>query len=200
MRRISLVLLLLPGLMPAQVVTDPLYYPNLHARFNAYIFRTYTDPQRMAWLLVDSARDHWSQAPLEWDRSAQSYGYRVASGWGRRIVRNTAQFGFEALLNEDTRYRPCPSHEFRKRIYYAVSRSVIAWHPDGSIGPAYGRIAAGVVGAAASSTWHPQSIGAGALLGGVADSALDRAGNNLLAEFTPDLKNFGKATWNWIKK
>src|SRR3989442_9769477 len=75
---------------------DPLYYPTLRNRFNAYAFRTYTDPQRLAWLLVDSANDHWLQAPKQWDRSAGSYGYRVASGWGRRIVRNTAQFGFEA--------------------------------------------------------------------------------------------------------
>jgi hypothetical protein len=60
----------------------------------------------------------------------------------------------------------------------------------------YGMMAAGVVAAATSSTWHPRSIDATALLGGVAQAAIDRAGNNLLAEFEPDLKNFGRRIWN----
>lgn len=204
MRKIPVPLLLLAAAtVHAQTFekpADPVYYPSLRARLNAYVFRTYTDPQRLAWLLVDSAEDHWTHSPDLWDDSAKSYGYRVASGWGRRIVRNTTQFGFEAILGEDTRYRPCRCTEFRKRFYYAVSHSVLAWHADGSVGPAYGRIASGVVGAAASSTWHPQSIGAGTLVLGIGDAALDRAGNNLLTEFTPDLKTFGRAAWLWLKK
>jgi hypothetical protein len=59
----------------------------------------------------------------------------------------------------------------------------------------YGRMAAGVVAAATASTWHPQSISTATLLGGVGQAAMDRAGNNLLTEFEPDLKNFGRRTW-----
>jgi hypothetical protein len=180
--------------------TPPVYYTNLHERYNAYIFRTYTDPQRLAWLLVDSALDHWSGSPEAWDRSPQSYSYRIASGWGRRIVKNTAQFGFEAVLREDSRYRPSGSRNFSRRILFAVKSSVIAWHPDGSIGPAYGRIAAGIVATATSSTWHPRQMNASILLADVGQSALDRAGNNLLTEFTPDLKAFGAAAWNRLRK
>ena len=73
--------------------------------------------------------------------------------------------------------------------------SVLAYKADGSVEPMYGRMAAGIVAAATASTWCPRSIGAGTLLGGVAQAALDRAGNNLLTEFEPDLKNFGRKTW-----
>jgi hypothetical protein len=193
------VLLIAPGF--GQIVPGaPVYYSDLNDRFNSYLFRTYTDPQRFAWLLLDSAVDHWSGSPGAWDRSPQSYSYRVASGWGRRIVRNSAQFGFEAVLHEDSRYRPCACKNFGGRILYAVKSSVTAYHSDGSAGPAYGRIAAGVVASATSSTWHPQPMNASILLSGIGQSTLDRAGNNLLTEFTPDLKAFGIATWNRLRK
>lgn len=177
-------------------LTDPVYYLNDRQRFDQYVFRTYTDPAKLAWLLVDSAQDTWMRAPRQWDRSPESYSYRVASGWGRRIVRNTAQLGFESVLHEDSRYRPSSSRVFRKRILFAASHSVLAYAPDGSVGPAYGRIAAGITGAAVSSTWHPQSMGTGAILGGVGQSAMDRVCSNLLTEFTPDLKAFGRRTLN----
>jgi hypothetical protein len=173
-------------------------YQDFPERFNAYLFRTYTDPVRLGWLLVDSAMDTWSKDPHQWDRSAESYSYRVASGWGRRIARNTAQLGFETLLHEDSRFRPSLERGLRKRMLFAIRSSVLAYKPNGSLEPAYGRIAAGMASAAISSTWHPQSISAGALLSGVAQSTIDRAGNNLLTEFEPDMRRFGRKTWNQI--
>jgi hypothetical protein len=181
----------------AQVsLAEPHYYLDVQERFQSYVFRTYSDPERLAWLLVDSAKDTWSKDPGHWAQTGEGYSYRFASGWGRRIVRNTAQFGFEAVLHEDSRYRPSGAHGFSKRFLFATGHSVTAYRPDGSIGPAYGRIAAGVAGAAISSTWHPQSIDACALLSGAGEAVLDRAGNNLLTEFAPDLKAFGKREWN----
>jgi hypothetical protein len=179
---------------------DPLYYLDTRQRFDAYVFRTYTDPSKLAWLLIDSAQDTWTKAPRQWDRSPESYSYRVASGWGRRMVNNTAQFGFETILHEDSRYRLSGERAFRKRVLFAVSHSVLAYKPDGSIEPAYGRMAAGVVTAAASSTWHPQSIGAGAIFSGAGQAAMDRAGSNLINEFAPDLRAFGKKQWDRFRK
>ncbi|MES1261168.1 MAG: hypothetical protein ABUS49_05465 [Acidobacteriota bacterium] len=194
----SLVLLLAGFALPAAgqlAPAPPADYPDMRERFNAYLFRTYTDPARFAWLLVDSATDHWSRSPREWDRSAESYSYRVASGWGRRIIRNTAQLGFETVLHEDSRYRRSGEVGFGRRIRFAILHSVLAYKPDGSVEPMYGRMAAGVVAAATASTWHPQSISAAHLLNGVGQAAFDRAGSNLLTEFEPDLKNFGRKTW-----
>jgi len=179
---------------------DPLFYRDVRERFNAYLFRTYTDPGRLGWLLVDSATDTWTRSPHYWDRSAESYGMRVASAWGRRIVRNTVQFGFETALREDSRYRPSGEKGVGKRVLFAISHSVLAYKPDGSVEPMYGKIAAGVVATATSSTWHPQSTRTASLLCGIGDGALDRAGNNLLTEFEPDLKRFGVKAWKAIRK
>jgi hypothetical protein len=175
------------------------YYRDLQDRVHSYIFRTYTDPSRLSWLLVDCATDQWTRAPHQWDNSAESYSYRVASAMGRRIVSNTVQLGFETALREDSRYRKSGERRFGKRVLAAVSHSVLAYKPDGSLEPMYGRIAAGIVTAAASSTWHPQAINASSLLAGAAQGAIDRAEGNLLTEFEPDLKNFGRRTWNVVR-
>jgi hypothetical protein len=173
-------------------------YPDNRERFNSYLYRTYADPVRLGWLLVDSAQSTWFKDPHQWDRSAKSYSYRVASGMGRRMVRNTALLGFETLLHEDSLYRPSLEHGLAKRTLFALRHSVLAYKPDGSVEPAYARIAAGVVAAATSSTWHPQSIEPCQLLSGVGQSTLDRAGNNLLTEFEPDLRRFGRKAWNQL--
>jgi hypothetical protein len=124
---------------------------------------------------------------------------RVASGWGRRIVRNTMQLAFESALHEDSRYRRSQETGFRPRVWFALSHSLLAYKPDGSTEPIYGKLAAGVVGAAVSSTWHPQAIDQQALFCGIAHSILDWAGSNLLTEFEPDLRNFGRRTWNSLR-
>jgi hypothetical protein len=199
--RASLCFLLFVAALSGQVrLTDPPYYTDAKERFSNYLFRTYTDPARFCWLLVDSAKDTWSKDPYQWDRSAQSYSYRVASAWGRRIVRNTAQYGLETMLREDSRYRPSNERGFGKRALFAIRYSLLAYKPDGSTEPAYGRIGAGLIGAAASSTWHPQSVSPAAMFSGAGQAVLDRAGNNLLTEFTPDLKNFGRRAWKQIRK
>jgi len=192
------ILLLLVFALPSVAQLSSGQYPDNRERFNAYLYNTYADPVRLGWLLIDSAEATWSRDPHQWDRSAESYSYRVASGMGRRIVRNTALLGFETLLHEDSRYRPSLEHSLGKRMLFAIRHSVLAYKPDGSVEPAYARIAAGVVAAATSSTWHPQSIEAGCLLSGVGQVAIDRAGNNLLAEFEPELRHFGRKTWNQI--
>jgi hypothetical protein len=200
MGHIAVVLLFFLGIPVFAQLTlaDPQYYRDNRERIHDYVFRTYTDPSRLAWLLIDSATDHWSQSPRGWDRSAESYGFRVASGWGRRMVRNTAMLGLETALHEDSRYRRSSERRFVTRIRFAIGHSVLAYKPNGSVEPMYGRIAAGVVAAATSSTWHPQSISAACLLGGMGQAAINRASDNLLTEFEPDLKNFGRKTWNTL--
>ena len=174
------------------------YYKDSSERLQTYVFRTYTDPAKLAWLLIDSGMDHCTRAPRQWDKSAQSYGYRVASGWGRRIVRNTAQLGLETALHEDSRYRRSGQGKIASRFAFAVSRSVLAYKPDGSSEPMYGRMAAGIIASATASTWHPQPMHARHLVMGMSMGVADRAGDNLLQEFAPDLKMFGRRTWSYL--
>ena len=198
MLRPAVSLLCIAASSEAQVSQPTDYYRNAGERIHSYVVRTYTDPSRISWLLLDSAVDHWSGAPTQWDRSVQSYSIRVASGMGRRVVSNTAQLAFESVLREDSRYRRSGDTRFKTRVLFALSHSVLAYRPDGSVEPMYGRMAAGVVTAATSSTWHPRSISASCLLSGAATAAIDRAGGNLLTEFEPDLKRFGWKVWRTL--
>jgi hypothetical protein len=195
---IILFVLLTQTLAAQQGSTFPAYYESGTERLRSYTFRTYTDPVRLGWLLLESGKNTWSRDPKEWDRSAESYSYRVASQWGERIVRNTVQLGFETMLHEDSRYRPTMETGFRRRILFAIRSSVVAYKPDGSVQPAYGLIMAGAAAATVSSTWRPQSFGADTLFCGIGESAIDRMGNNLLTEFAPDLKRFGQKTWRHV--
>lgn len=176
MRRIALFVFLTMASLAAQSKPpDPLFYQNFGDRFHNYTFRTYTDPARLTWMVVEGASDTWWKQPHQWKRNSEGFSYRVASRFGRRIVGNTTQLGLETILHEDSRYRPSGKHGLPKRVFYAIRHSLISYGPDGAMQPAYGRIGAGVVAAAASSTWHPRSISAGALFAGIGFSALDRA-------------------------
>ena len=168
------------------VPEQPSYYHDSGERIRSYVSRTWTDPNRLGWLLADSAMDQWGGIPHQWDRSGGSYGMRVASAWGSRMVHNTVQLGFESALHEDSRYRRLGEGRFEKRIVFAFSHSVLAWKPDGSVEPMFGRMAAGVVTAAIHGC-PARSFKKGC-----------RAEGNLLTEFAPDLKNFGRHTWNHL--
>jgi hypothetical protein len=187
--------------LAAQIAADPppSYYQDSRDRIQSYLSRTWTDPNRLGWMLAGTALDHWQGAPHQWDQSSGSYGMRVASAWGHRMVHNTVQLGFESALQEDSRYRRLGEGRFGKRIVFALSHSMLAWKPDGSVEPMYGRIAAGVVTSAVSSTRHPQSISASALVSGMGWAAVDRAEGNLLTEFTPELKSFGRKTGSHLR-
>src|SRR3954469_13688926 len=116
------------------------YYHDSRERIQSYVFRTWTDPDRIGWMLVGSAMDHWEGLPHQWDQSGGSYGMRVASAWGHRMVHNTAQLGFESALHEDSRYRRLGEGRFERRVLFALSHSMLAWKPDGSVEPMFGRI------------------------------------------------------------
>src|SRR6478752_710024 len=105
--------LALPAMAQISMPIDPTYYRDTRDRIDSYLFRTYTDPTRLAWLLFDSANEHWGRSPRNWDQSPKSYSMRVASGWGRRIARNTVQLAFESALHEDSRYRRSAGTTYR---------------------------------------------------------------------------------------
>jgi hypothetical protein len=186
------------GLLEQVNPTAPAYYRINGERVHAYIFRSYTDPIRLGWLLVDGAKDTWCRDPHEWDRSPESILFeslRDGDGGLSETQRNSV---LETVLQEDTRYLPSHERRLRKRFSFAVRSSVLAYKPDGKLQLAYGLLAAGVVSDTLSSTWHPLYTGTGALLGGIGQSAVDRAGGNLLPELEPDLKNFGRRAWNQL--
>ena len=68
-------------------------YTSLEDRFRYYLHRTYTSRQRLAFLIADSGVGHLLNDPEEWGREPKSFGRRLGSNFGTRVVRNTIEFG-----------------------------------------------------------------------------------------------------------
>jgi hypothetical protein len=144
----------------------------------------------MAFLVADSALGHLQKDPKEWGRAPEWLGARVASNFGRRVVSNTIEFGLGAALHEDTRYRPSDLGPLRQRIWYATTSAFTARVPGGTrFG--YSRLGAIAGGVWVASSWHPEKKCASAHWQDVGFAVLGKVPDNLLSEFSPDLRRTG---------
>ena len=178
--------------------------PTFQERFQYYVHRTYTSRERLAFLVADSALGHLQKDPKEWGRSPECLGMRVASNFGRRVVSNTIEFGLGAALHEDTRYRPSDLGPLRQRIWYATTSAFTARVPDGKTRFGYSRLGAIAGGVWVASTWHPGVKSASDRWLDVGFAALGKVPDNLLSEFSPDMRRTGakmaRAVWRGTRR
>ena len=167
-------------------------------RFRYYLHRTYTSRPRLAFLLADTGMGHAMNDPEAWGRQPRSFGVRLASNFGRRVVANSIEFALGAALQEDARYRSSPEQGLRKRIRHATVAAFTARLPDGKIRPAYSRFGATAGGVLISSTWHPRAASASDRLLAVGFGVLDKIPDNLLDEFSPDMRKVGRRAFKTI--
>jgi hypothetical protein len=161
-------------------------------RWHHYLYRTYSW-QRLSLLSAETSLDHLLRQPREWDRAPDSYGYRLASGLGRRMVRNTIELGAGAALGEDTRFRASGKRAFGARIRYAFLQAFMAYGRDGKPRFAYSRLAATMGGMAVISSWGPQPVNAQMYFERVGFDFLGQLENSFLAEFGDDMKSVGRS-------
>jgi hypothetical protein len=158
----------------------------LSERFSHYIYRTYSW-QRMAWLGLDTGFDFTVNGAPGLNNLLHSYG----DGFGRRIVRNSTEFGVGAILHEDSRYQGLYTGSYMRRLRHATVRAFQASVRDSHYRPAYSRFAAIAAGELVSPVWSRGSPGADAAAC-VGLGILGQVENNYLSEFTPELKSFGR--------
>ena len=160
-------------------------------RFQYYLQRTYSW-QRMSWLAADTGLDHLLHES-EWGRGMGGYGCHYASGFGRRLINNSVEFGAILVLRQDTRFRPSHRTGLFPRLSYAVSHAFLATSERGRIQPAYARFAGITGGALIAPAWHSHPLSASGFGQDLAFSALDQVQNSLLTEFSPDMQRVGRA-------
>jgi hypothetical protein len=159
-------------------------------RFQYYLERTYSW-QKMSSLAVDTAIDHLTGRP-EWGRGMGGYSCQYASGFGRRLISNTAEFGATVLFRQDTRFRPSHQSGFVPRIKYAAIHAFLATGEDGRTEVAYARFAGIAGGALIAPAWHRHTLSGGEFFPDVASSMLDQVQNSFLTEFSPDMSKLGR--------
>lgn len=192
MRKLAFLFVVLPISVWSQTTPSGPSLPTLRERFHYYVHRTYTSRERLAYLVADSALGHLQGDPPQWGRDPETFGVRLASNFGRRVVSNSIEFGLGALLNEDARYYPLGYGSWRQRIWHATTGAFSARGPDRATGFGYSRLGATAGGILIASTWHPRASSPSEHAEEIAFAALGKVPDNLLSEFSPDLRRTGK--------
>jgi hypothetical protein len=126
-------------------------------------------------------------SPHEWGGGALGFGKRVASGFGRHVVKSGIQAGVGGLRHEDLHYRRSNLHGAFPRLKYAVKSTF--WVPrKNRTGKtvALGRISGSVGSGLISRAWQPAStagLGTGLATGGIGLGA--DVGVHIAQEFWP---------------
>jgi hypothetical protein len=170
---------------------EPPQQSNSSDRFQTYLQRTYSW-QKMSWLAVDTGIDHLLHES-EWGRGMGGYGCHYASGFGRRLINNSVEFGATLVLRQDTRFRPSHRTGLFPRLNYAVTHAFLATGESGRVEPAYSRFAGITGGALIAPAWHRHTLSASGFGQDLAFSALDQVQNSLLTEFSPDMLRVGRS-------
>jgi len=128
----------------------------------------------------------WRDHPSEWKEGAAGYGRRFASSMAQHVAAQTMLSGAAAVLKEDNRYRRSGQFGVRRRLKYALIRTVLARAPDGSRHVSFSKLGSFAGAAFISRAWQPPSSAAPQnALANIGASLGAAAGFNVLREFLP---------------
>jgi len=174
--------------------------PTARERFRYYVHRTYTSRQRLAFLLADTGLGYALNDPEEWGQAPGSFGARLGSNFGRRFVANSIEFGLGVALHEDARYRSAQLTSLPQRVWYATKAAFTARASEGRTRLAYSRFGAVAGAVLAGSTWRPTPASAPDLLAEIGFSLAGKVPDNLLDEFSPDMRRAGHKVLRTIRR
>jgi hypothetical protein len=169
-------------------------------RLQWYAKITYTDPWRPVWLVGEvTANDFLSDGGIDkWGSGLSGLGKSLAAVYGQRVVANTAELFIGQLVGDDARYRPSGQKGVTRRVSYATIHAFTAQARNGNTRPAYSRCIAVTTGALVANQWLPQPKTGADLTRTLVFGITDKIQNDLLTEFSPDLKRFGSKIWSRI--
>jgi hypothetical protein len=145
------------------------------------------DPAHLLLITTRAAVDQASNSPGAWGGGSGSYGMRVASRLGSRLVNENIAFGVAAVDHEERRYfRLGETSSTWTRTRHAVRRAFIAQSERGGEMPAYSNFIANFSTPFIAQAWRPDGVkGMRELRGGSIGMGMDAAAN-LWHEFMPD--------------
>jgi hypothetical protein len=157
---------------------------------------TYTDPWRHAWLIGEVTANDFLFGGIErWGSGLSGWGVSLAAVYGQRVVANTTELFAGQLIGDDARYRPSGKKGVRRRAWFATTHAFTAQARSGNTRPAYSRCIAVTTGALIANQWLPHPKTGADLSRTLIFGITDKIQDDLLEEFSPDLKRFGRRIW-----
>lgn len=140
---------------PASAAPDGYVRPNSEMRRKRYLnglFGPYTLARQVAGAGISS----WRNSPEEWGDKWEGFGRRVASNFGKNVIKQTTIFGLDEALNLDSGYYRSRKMDFGSKVANALISPITARTESGRRAVGIPRI----VGTYASSiiaaeAWYP---------------------------------------------
>lgn len=133
--------------------------------------------------------DQAGKQPRDWGWGSEAFGVRMASRFGRSLIRQNIAFGVRAIDHEDPRYFVSGHGNAFKRTRYAMVHTFVVRNDNGTMMPAYSRFVADFGMPFIAQQWRPrrfQTVGEGLRAGTFAIGLA--AGFNVGREFWPDIR------------
>jgi hypothetical protein len=133
----------------------PYVRPSAEKRFQKYVKDT-VGPAAWAGIVVGAGFSTAAKDPDEWGGKSKGFGKRVASNFGRSVIRNTVTYGLDEALKLDSNFYRSEKRGVGDRIKNALISPVTARKPDGrrtiGIPRLVGTYTAGVI---SKEAWYP---------------------------------------------
>jgi hypothetical protein len=144
-----------------------------------------------AWLsyAAGAGIDQLWKKPGSWGDNSESFGDRMASHLGMRLVHENIAFGVRALDHEDPRYFRLGHGNVLNRVKYAAVHTFLVHNDNGSLMPAYSLFVSSYATAAISRAWRPEPLTLGHEAHGGSIGVAVGVVQSLWREFSPDLRH-----------
>ncbi len=182
------------GVMPDyQTVTDPLGKapPLTPGQKWTLALKETIDPFNLVNAAFGAGFSQRDNQTPKYGEGGAAYAERLGAAWADMATQNFFSAGiFANLLHEDPRYfRKGPGTPIRSRIFYSVSRVVVARKDNGSSTFNFAGILGMMTGIAASNAYYPAASVRGSVMACRLNTSLfGSLTGNLMSEFWPDLQ------------
>lgn len=199
MKKHPLLIMLLLFLNPINIKAQSQTNFDFKARLNLYTQRTFTNPWHHVWLIGGVAVDDFAFGGIKkWGTGVSGFGKSLAPVYGENVIDNTVELFAGEIIGDDARYRISTSQGLIRRGLHATVSTFTARARSGNTRPAYSRVIAVTTALLISNRWRPFPKTGYDLTGALILNVTDMAQDNLLKEFSPDMKRFGHKFWNKI--
>ena len=129
--------------------------PNAKTRFKRYI-NGMVGPIALAKQVVGAGYGTWRNSPEEWGGQWEGFGKRLASGFGKNLIKQTTTYGLDEALKLDSHYYRSTKKDAGSKIRNALLSPVTARNSKGKRVIGIPRIVGTYTGSIiAAETWYP---------------------------------------------